>query len=279
MYSLKDDRLFADGSDEERRLIVSFNESLEYRWEPQPDGSRRLVFERPCALMNAYEQMNRMGEKGFLFGALLFSRRAGELERQVRSHIMTKLVRTYHDMVDNGRPVRESEVSHAASFVNALLGDLTEMILAWTEDMNTDDPNFDLASQPTAVIRGTLFSSNVDQRKACRFWELAAESPRFPERIFCDPCPPANGSIFMPYHTRIIGLIFSIVSEPAVRHFATVIKEQAVKKGILLNEDDNRKHRVVIMPASENEIHAIRANIVGHITDNDRKQLVASIFA
>lgn len=279
MYSLRDDRLFADGSDEERRLIVSFNELMENRWESRPDGSRKLVFDRSNAVMSCYEQMNRMSERGFLFGALLFMRRAGELERQVRSHILTRLMRAYHDMMDNGRPVRESEVSHAASFINAIMGDMMDVVLAWTEDMNTDDPYYDLESQPTAVIRGTLFSSNIDQRKACRFWEMAAESPRFPERIFCDPCPPANGSIFMPYHTRILGLIFSIVPESVVRRFARVIKERAVNKGILLNEDDNRRFRVVVMPASENEIRAVQGNIVGHITDNDRRQLVASIFA
>jgi hypothetical protein len=279
MYNLKEDRLFVDGSDEERRLIISFNESLEHRWEPQPNGARRLVFERSCSLMNFFEQMNRMSERGFLFGALLFSRRAGELDRQFRSHILTRLVRTYHDMVDNGRPVRESEVSHAATFIDALIGDLTEMVLEWTEDMNTDDPHFDLVSQPTAVIRGTLFSTNIDQRKTGRFWGLAAASERFPERIFCDPCPPANGSIFMPYHTRVIGLIFSIAPEPAVRRFAEVVKQRAVHKGILLNEDDNRKHRVVIMPASENEIRSVQGNIVNHIADDSRRQLVASIFS
>lgn len=280
MYRLKDDRLFADGTDEERRLIINFNEAIDCRWEETTGGApkRRLVFGRSFAANHFYEQMCRMSEHGFLFGALIFARRAGELERQVKSHILTRLIRAQYDWESGCRPVRESEVSHAAGFINALISDMTETIFEWVEDMNTDDPYYDLEPQPTAVIRGVLFSVNLDQHKTNRFWGLAAESPRFPDRVFYDPCPPANGSIFMPYHIKVIGSIFSLAPETAVRRFCRVIKDRAVNKGVLICEDNNRKFRTEIHPASDIERQNILAGILGNVS-NERRPLVAEIFA
>lgn len=279
MYQLKDDRLFTDGTDEERRLIVRFNEAIACRWEETGTQSgRRLAFERGYALSAFYEQMCRMSEHGFLFGALLFARRADELERQVKSHLLTRLIRAQYDWENCQRPVRESEVSHAAAFINALIGDLAETIMEWVEDMNTDDPYYDLEKQPTAVIRGMLFSVNLDQRKAYRFWEMSAVSERFPEQVFYDPCPPANGAIFMPYHIRVIGNIFSLAPEAAVRRFSRVIRDFAVNKAVLISSDGNRKFTTEIHPASETERRSILSGILANCS-NERRPLVAEIFA
>ncbi len=279
MHTLKNDRLFTDGTDEERRLIVNVNEAVNCRWEEAGGAPRRrLAFERGYALNAFYDQMCRMGEHGFLFGALLFARRADELERQVKSHLLTRMIRAQYDWQDQRRPVRESEVSHAAAFINALVSDLTETVHEWVEDMNTDDPHYDLEPQPTAVIRGVLFSVNLDQRKTSRFWGLAAESPRFPDRVFFDPCPPANGSIFMPYHVKVIGNIFSLAPEAAVRRFSRVIKEKAVNKAVLAGSDDNRKFWTELHPASDIERKNILSSILAAVS-NERRPLVAEIFA
>jgi len=279
MYELKDDRLFIDGTDDERRLVLKFNEAMACHWEdPKEKAGRRLVFASSFAVSGFYDQMCRMNEHGFLFGALLFARRAGELERQVRSHLLTRLIRAQYDWQDCRRPVRESEVSHAAGFINALIGDMTETILEWVEDMNTDDPRFDLECQPTPVIRGMLFSVNLDQRKTSRFWGLAAGSARFPDRVFFDPCPPANGSIFMPYHVKVIGSIFSLAPEAAVRRFSRVIKERAVNKAVLISSDDNRSWRVELHPASDIERSNVLNGILSNVS-NERRPLVAEIFA
>ncbi len=284
MYDLKYDTLYRDGTDDERRMIILFNQAIVCLWKDQPDGARRLAFDDRFALYNFFREMCRRDDAGYLFGALLFSRRANELDRAVRSHVLTRLSRMHFELSRGSeefdRPPRESEVSNFGQFVNAIVSDLSDppVVFEWFEDLNTEDPERGLKLQPTSLIRGILFSNRIDPRRMQRFWQLAAASPRFPDRVFCDPCPPFEGAIFTSYHLRAIARIFASAPAAAVERFAAVIRDRAVERSELETFTDGRRPRVIRVPAHQRDRDMSFASIVGYIDDNDRKQLVARIF-
>ncbi len=282
MYNIKTDQLYRDGTDDQRRMIILFNQAIVCLWKDLPDGGRRLAFEDRFALYNFFREMSRRGDEGYLFGALLFSRRSGELDRPIRSHVLTRLSRMHFELSrDSGefdRPPRESEVSNFGQFVNAIVPDLPEAVFEWFEDMNADDAEHGLKPQPTSLIRGVLFSSHVDQRRMQRFWELAAVSPRFPERIFHDPCPPFEGVIFTSYQLRAIGRIFAFAPVVAVQRFAAVIRDKALDRSELETYDDGRRPRVIQVRAQERDREMVFTSILGHLENLARKQLVEGVF-
>jgi len=278
MSEFKHDQLFRDATDEERRLIIGFAQAVAHDWHPDAStGGRRFEFTNHFGCQQLFRDMNRMGDKGFLYGALLFSRRAHSLERAVRSHFLTRLALANHEELGSHGPVRECAVSCLGVFLDPLLAEMPDLILEWVEDMETDDPACDLERQPAELIRGLLLSSHVDQRRAHRFWELAAVSPRFPERIFSEPSRHDSGGIFMSCFLKAMGRLFSSAPETAVRRFAAVVRERAVNKYVLVSEDQCRRISWVQVPATELERSTMLASLTSNI-ELPNRDLAAAIL-
>ena len=273
------DEIYRNGTDDERRLVFRMCQALSHAWRSAPaSGSRELVFENHSGCVQVFEQMNRMGQNGLLLGALCLSRYLRGLERQVRSRFLTGLLLAQHEMMSHGQPVRECETSLFGIFIGALVADFPDVILEWTEDMNTGIGEAGLPPQPTAAIRGLLLSYSFDHRRAARFWEMAARSERFPERVFSDPCPPHEGKIFCSSQLRAFGLFLSLAPEAAVRRFLPVIRDRAVDKTTIVCEDDNRKVEIIVEKATEQERRGMLAVLVGHIEPAGRCELVQAIL-
>ena len=220
--------------------------------------------------------------------ATLFDRKVAErnLERKVRSHLMTMLARGLHDSYESDRTViTETVVAHFGRFMNVLVADMPQTYVEWAEDMNTDDPMYDLQPQPIAVIRGVLLSPALDPRRCVKFWDLAAASEKFPRRIFSDPCPPEDGEIFSPFHRRAFGIVFALVSDITVERFVSHMREHATRKCVRRWQDPPAgcgkqagKWTVEVETATENERKNVFRGIAGGIASHDRRRMVSELF-
>lgn len=271
----------------ERKLRMCLERALTYEWKSRPEvegkpSGRLLVLANRFAVHEFFDLMMRNGDDGYVVGATLFARRADEMERPVRARFLTSLARMLRDF--DGDPqgcIRESEVAHFGRFVNVLLskkGRLDGVVLAWVEDMNTSDPENDLTPQPTAVIRGVLFSPSFDQRQAFGFWERAARSARFPVRIFSDPCAPEDGLLFSSYHVRAFGLFFSVAPEGAITRFAAHMRDNAVTKTAREWVEDAGRWMVKAVPASALDRHRVFDGIVGYVDGDHRREKLRALL-
>lgn len=254
----------------------------------ESNAGRALEFQSKYPLYEFFDLMMRMGDKGYVLGATLFGRKVEEknVERAVRSHLLTRLARGLHDANPDGRKEpRETTVAHFGRFVSVLIEGMPEMHLEWAEDMDTDDPMFDLRKQPTTVIRGVLLSPALDQRRCVRFWEMAAASSRFPYRIFSDPCEPDDGAIFSSYHRRAFAIVFTHAPAPAVERFANHMREHATLKHVRRWRDPPQggspgegKWIVEAEPATEHERLNVFRSIAGSIEGSERRKQVHDLF-
>lgn len=274
-------------TDEERRMVRYLDNAFVYSWKSSGDG-RTLQFGTRSPLYEFFELMMRMGDAGYVLAATLFGRKVAErnVERTVRSHLMTMLARGLHDAHSYGAAaITETSVAHFGRFVNVLIADMPEMHVEWAEDMDADDPERDLRKQPIAVIRGVLLSPSLDQRRCVRFWELAAASEKFPKRIFSEPCLPEDGIIFSSYHRRAFGIVFTLVSDVALERFVPHMREHATTKCVRRWQEPPEgcgkqagKWTVEIESATENERQNVFRAIAGGIESNDRRRKVSALF-
>ena len=195
------------------------------------ETGRPRVFQSLYAIHDFFLFMARDEDRGYALGATVFRQAADRLERTVRSRFLTALADVNRECLDRDRMSRrgiggsslpgpdssvyESQYAEFARFVRQLLpGDAT-LLVAWAEDMNTDDSSQGLEMQPTALIRGVFFSPLLDQRLAVDFWDQAAVSPSFPCRVFDEPCDPDDGVMLSSYRTRVIAEVCSVGAEAA----------------------------------------------------------------
>ncbi len=264
-------------NDEERVMRRFLDKGIACKWEPS-EGGRKIVFDHPEKLNDFFEMMMRRPSAGFAVGARLFYQGlvAKDVEQTVRSHLLTRLARSLHDSDSEGTSlITESEVAMFGHFVAELIGDWPEIFVAWAGDMNSDDPKNDFRKQPTALIRGVFLSSAVIQKtQSLRFWEMAAESVRFPLRIFSDPCESKHGIVFAPFHLRAFSHILGAVSQSAAERFArqmfaharTKIFMEPVRPGVWERRE---------LPVTENERLQAFNNVVSGIEDGHRRQEMA----
>ncbi|MEY4744794.1 MAG: hypothetical protein RL272_739 [Candidatus Parcubacteria bacterium] len=283
-----DDNAPIPPTDEERRLIRWLDNALVYEWKKDSDRGRKLQFRCRNPLHEFFDLMMRMGDAGYALAAALFGRKVEDLnvERAVRSRLLTLLACGLHDDDRSSRArIAESSVAHFGRFVNVLIADMPQMHVEWAEDMDTDDPMQDLRRQPIAVIRGVLLSPALDQRRCVRFWELAAASPRFPLRIFSDPCQPDEGAIFSSYHCRVFAVVFALVSDAAVVRFVTHMRGNANRKMVRRWHEPSAgggRQSGVWTVESEPATDCERSNaftcIAGGIEGNERRRRVSELF-
>jgi hypothetical protein len=274
-------------TDEERRMVRFLDNAFVCTWRTSNSG-RSLEFQNKYSLYELFDLMMRMGDKGYVLGATLFARKAQDknVERTVRSHMLTRLARGLHEMQSDGRKEpTEASVANFGRFISVLVGELPEWNVEWAEDMDADDPMRDLQRQPIAVIRGVLLSPSLDQRRCVRFWEMAAASEKFPRRIFSDPCPPDDGAIFSSYHRRAFAIVFTYASAPAVKRFAIHMREHATQKCVrrwcdppVGGSPGQGKWIVEAAPATENERLSVFRSIAGSIEGNERRKQVHDLF-
>lgn len=266
---------------EERRMARWLDEALVYRWKEDGGGGRTLHLSSRNPLYEFFDLMMRMGDAGYVLAATLFGRKAVEsgVERAVRSRLLTLLARGLHEAHHDARAtITESSVAHFGRFVNVLIAEMPRAYVEWAEDMDVDDPRLGLRKQPVAVIRGVFLSPSLDQRKCAKFWELAAESDRFPVRIFSEPCGPDDGAIFSSYHLRAFAIVFTVAPEPAVAKFAGHMRERATHKLVRRLRPDEDRWTVESEPATENErMNAFRC-IAGGIEPHARRERVSTLL-
>ncbi len=243
--------------------------------------ARKIVYDFSTRLDEFSEMMMRRSSEGYVLGAGLFCQKmtAKNVERAVRSHLLTKLARSLHDhSFQSTAPITEPEVAMFGHFVTEIIGEHPEMLVDWAEDMNVDDPKNDFKKQPTAVIRGVFLSSAVIHHKdAVRFWELASRSKLFPFRMFSNPCDPKHGELFAPFHVRAYSTVFATVSAAAVERFARYMRLHARTK--LINESVGEgKWRQRLLRASRSDRRRVFKSIADGIPAVERRQEVAALL-
>lgn len=221
--------------------------------------------------------------------------RALRPQRHAVSLLIKSLIMAMREASEGG-PFREKSVTHATAFVNVLVRETPHLLLAWAEDMVTNDPVLGLSRQPLAMICGTLFASRFDQRCACErapvassgtedltqeqmlpFWEQAARSDRFPLAIFSLPCPYDEGSIFSPNRQRVLGAIFSLVSEDAVGRFAGHIRDRALFKRVEPTREREWRTLGRAVRAEGTERRLVLSGIASSVTTGpERRKFVAA---
>ncbi|HTK04522.1 MAG TPA: hypothetical protein VL500_02970 [Candidatus Eisenbacteria bacterium] len=273
-------------TNEERRMNRFIDNAFVYEWKSSAKG-RTLEFSQRNPTYELFDLMMRMGDEGYVLAATLFGRKVQEknVERAVRSHLLTRLARGLHDTHYGAGEIRETAVAHFGRFMNVLIADMAEMHVEWAEDMDAEDPAHDLHPEPIAVIRGVLLSPALDQKRCAKFWELAASSSRFPVRIFSEPCAPDDGAIFSSYHRRVIAIVFTVASDVAVERFAVHMRENAKLKMVRRWKDPPQggvpsegKWLTVPEPATEQERKNAFGCIAGGIERNDRRQRVSELL-
>ena len=153
-----------------------------------------------------------------------------------------------------------------------------EKTLAWVVDMAKGNQPAGVDRQPTEVIRGLLFAPRVDWSHRMKFWELAADCEPFPDRIFSDPCDPANGRIFSSYHCRAFGRFLDCAPEAAVRRFVAVMRD-SIRQKVVRERDEVRCHIVCrLAAASPEEIREAQRRVADSVTDFSRRELVLRIL-
>ena len=267
-------------TDEERRMVRFLDTAFVYTWKASGEG-RKLEFASRNPLYEFFDLMMRMGDAGYLLGATLFGRKVAEknVERTVRSKLMTMLARGLHDAhYSSTAPIKESAIAHIGRFVNALIAVMPDVHVEWAEDMDTDDPKRDLKPEPIAVIRGVFLSPSLDQRNCAKFWELAAASERFPLRIFSEPCAPEDGVIFSSYHRRAFAIVFTIAPEPAVDKFAGHLRRHATRKMVRRQRPGRDEWIVQPEDATENERQNVLRCIAGNVEPHARREHVSALL-
>lgn len=278
---------FRTASPHERRMMRILDEGLsEFRGRSAEGGfegaqpAPKPLSRSHYALCDFSKLMGGADEREYHFGVRLCAIRLRNIAPGCRSFALTRMARLLYDGVSPPRSVRESEVAEFGRFVSVIIKSLPKLVLSWVEDMHTGLPGYGLDAQPTAVIRGILFSPLMDQKRACRFWALAAGSERFPCRIFSDPCEPDEGAILSPHHIRAFGLFFSIASEAAIERFARHLRDHADRKSVRNWEAIGSGGRWVlaVVPASEAERRRILEGIAGYVDDRERKDKLTALF-
>ncbi len=265
-------------TDDEQRLLRYIDRALVYAWKTRPDGGRQLIFEEKYALAHFYDLVSRLGDHGYCIGAAAFMRVVADRksERTVCSKVLTRLARIWRDLRAEAGLLTEASVAHFGRFVREIIGVVPRMVLEWVEDMDATDPERDLEPEPTAVIRGVLFSPDMDQRRAVKFWALAATSPLFPDRIFSDHCSPREGVMYTSYQSRAFAEFMSLAPVPAVERFAKDVLKGAGAATIMYLVADGPP---VARPADPAIGRRILTDIVPHIVGKERQELVERIFA
>jgi hypothetical protein len=265
---------------DDRRLYGLFKDATLHE-RSGDQGKRALQFAHLLRINQFCDAMMRRDDQGYSAGARFFMAAVndGSLERAEISHLLTMMAGSFYEMLGekHDEPLREQEVAFFGRFIRHLLPELPQTVLEWAEDMNVDDPSRDLSSQPTALIRGVLLSQDIVQPRCRRFWEMAAESERFPLRIFSDPCDPRDGCVFSSYHLRSFGALFSLVSERTLVKFAGHMRKHAVRT-CLMQPIGNGEWMTVTCPAFPREKYVAFSSIVGYVAAPDRRQKVADLL-
>ncbi|MEA3249864.1 MAG: hypothetical protein U9Q03_05970 [Patescibacteria group bacterium] len=104
--------------------------------------------------------------------------------REVRSVILTACA--LWSVRDHIESVRGKDVAHFARALNRTASGCAGMFVEWFEDMGNGIEGV-MPKISTRVLRGILFATKLSEGVMDSFWKKAAESERFPERIFTDP--------------------------------------------------------------------------------------------
>lgn len=189
------------------------------------------------AIDDFFKQMTGEGETGRAVGAAVFVAVAGREERIVRTRLLTRLAYMVCACTRGRRLPQEEQFGHLGPFLAHLMPEQAPWVVAWAEDLDTDDPALGLERQPIAVIRGAFLSPEFPLPVVLPFWELAALSERFPLRLFREPCPADDGAIFASWHLRAFGGLLEAVSARARRKFAGAIAAAREKRVFEIGPD------------------------------------------
>jgi hypothetical protein len=198
---------------------------------------------------------------------------------RVFSGLLTRLIRSPYDRSCRPEPfLREPTVSVFGGLFVRLVDFDPDKVLVWVVDMAQGNRLAGVDRQPTEVIRGLLFAPRVDWSYRMRFWEMAAACEQFPDRIFCDPCDPANGRIFSSYHYRAFGQFLEWAPEPAVCRFVAAMRDGINRKVVREIDQERRRARYRVVPATADEISEARRRIVESIECPIRRETVSDIL-
>lgn len=275
-----DDPNYVPATPEERRILRSLDHAFDLELVTKDGEERRYVGTR--AVLDLFDALVRMGDRGHVKGATLFANRCREREipRAARAHMLTRFALALRDAdTPNARTtLRESEVAHAGRFVSSFVRELPVVVLEWAEDANDGDVNSGLEPQPTAVIRGVLLSPSFDHREAVEFWRMSAASARFPVRIFSDPCRSEEGTVFSSWHLRAFSLLFTHAPMEAVTRFIAHMREHAVRKTAKRLNEATGTWFEEFVPATENDRSCAFRSIAGSIEPPERRNLVTELY-
>lgn len=279
LRSISDLPAFRCGTPDERQwLRLAIQASA---WVEGTDtGERELKFRESGAVHQLCDKSFARGGDGpeVALWALL---NVGLLDFPMRvfSGLLTRLIRSPYDRCARPEPfLREPSVSVFGGLLVRLADADPEKVLVWVVDMAEGNRLAGIERQPTEVIRGLLFAPRVDWSFRMKFWEMAAACERFPDRIFCDPCDPANGRIFSSYHYRAFGQFLEWAPEPAVCRFVAAMRDRVNRKVIREIDEESRRVRYRIVPATPEEIGEARRRIVESVESPSRRESVSAIL-
>lgn len=236
------------------------------------------------------ELMRTRGDAGFLTGAREFLATLVTLgvHRQQRSRMLTRLAMHNADALSDGQGVTEPSVAHFGRFLAPLLKLNPQAVIEWIEDIADGDPDASgipqQEVQPTAFIRGVLFAPSIPHKDCGEFWTMAVMSPRFPMRVFSDPCLWCEGVILSTRHVRIIASVCSAAAEEVAAAIAAHIRDHASMRAMRESEgmpdgaDRTEKFRVDLVEAAESDRHALWDGIVSSLEDTARRPLLREVF-